>query len=151
PGADGSPLLGFPLAGYTDRVECPIRKGVGRHAGAAYYVRPRGHAGQACGGRHPYYSRTDPAQVGCRRKHRATAGRTPTADAGGCVGGAALRRRFDGIAGGSPAGEAVGMNLMADEGLERAVVERLRADGHSVRWVAELAPSVPDEEVLRLA
>jgi predicted nuclease of predicted toxin-antitoxin system len=43
------------------------------------------------------------------------------------------------------------MNLLADEGLERAVVERLRQDGHSVRWVAELAPSVPDEEVLRLA
>ncbi len=43
------------------------------------------------------------------------------------------------------------MILLADEGLERMVVERLRADGHSVGWVAELAPSVPDEEVLRLA
>ena len=43
------------------------------------------------------------------------------------------------------------MNLFADEGLERAIVERLRRDGHSVGWVAELAPSVPDEEVLRLA
>jgi predicted nuclease of predicted toxin-antitoxin system len=43
------------------------------------------------------------------------------------------------------------MNLLADEGMERAVVERLRADGHSVGWVAELAPSVPDEEVLRMA
>jgi predicted nuclease of predicted toxin-antitoxin system len=43
------------------------------------------------------------------------------------------------------------MNLLADEGLERVVVERLRRDGHSVGWVAELAPSVPDEEVLRLA
>ncbi len=43
------------------------------------------------------------------------------------------------------------MNLLADEGLERAIVERLRCDGHSVGWVAELAPSVPDEEVLRRA
>jgi predicted nuclease of predicted toxin-antitoxin system len=43
------------------------------------------------------------------------------------------------------------MNLLADEGLERVVVERLRRDGHSVEWVAELAPSLPDEEVLRLA
>jgi predicted nuclease of predicted toxin-antitoxin system len=30
-------------------------------------------------------------------------------------------------------------------------VERLRLDGHVVGWVADLAPSVPDEEVLRLA
>ena len=43
------------------------------------------------------------------------------------------------------------MNLFADEGLERAVVERLRLDGHSVGWVAELSPSIPDEEVLGLA
>ncbi len=43
------------------------------------------------------------------------------------------------------------MNLVADEGVDRAVVERLRQDGHEVIYVAELSPSVSDEEVLRQA
>lgn len=43
------------------------------------------------------------------------------------------------------------MNLVADEGVERPVVERLRGDGHQVVYVAELSPSVADEEVLRQA
>lgn len=43
------------------------------------------------------------------------------------------------------------MNLLADEGVDRAVVERLRQDGHAVHYVAELSPSVGDEEVLRQA
>ena len=43
------------------------------------------------------------------------------------------------------------MNLVADEGVDRAVVERLRPDGHEVIYVAELSPSVSDEEVLRQA
>ena len=43
------------------------------------------------------------------------------------------------------------MNLVADEGVDRAVVERLRHDGHEVVYVAELSPSVTDEEVLRQA
>ncbi len=42
------------------------------------------------------------------------------------------------------------MNLIADEGLERVVVEHLRGEGHTVGWVAELSPSISDEEVLRL-
>lgn len=42
------------------------------------------------------------------------------------------------------------MNLVADEGVDRLVVERLRRDGHYVIYVAELAPSVADDEVLRL-
>ena len=40
---------------------------------------------------------------------------------------------------------------LADEGVDRAVVERLRDDGHDVLYVAELAPSIPDEEVLHQA
>jgi predicted nuclease of predicted toxin-antitoxin system len=40
------------------------------------------------------------------------------------------------------------VNLVADEGVDRAVVERLRQDGHDVVYVAELSPSVADEEVL---
>ena len=43
------------------------------------------------------------------------------------------------------------MNLVADEGVDRPVVERLRQDGHDVVYVAELAPSVADEEVLHQA
>ena len=40
------------------------------------------------------------------------------------------------------------MNLMCDESVERPVVERLRADGHSVVYVAELSPGITDHEVL---
>ena len=43
------------------------------------------------------------------------------------------------------------MNLVADENVDRGVVERLRRDGHHVDWVAELSPSVPEKDVLRLA
>jgi len=43
------------------------------------------------------------------------------------------------------------VNLVADEGVDRPVVERLRQDGHHVIYVAELSPSVADEEVLRQA
>ena len=43
------------------------------------------------------------------------------------------------------------MNLLADESVEGHVVERLRHDGHDVVYVAELAPSIVDEEVLHQA
>jgi predicted nuclease of predicted toxin-antitoxin system len=43
------------------------------------------------------------------------------------------------------------VNLVADESVDRPVVERLRLDGHDVVYVAELSPSVPDEVVLQLA
>lgn len=43
------------------------------------------------------------------------------------------------------------MNLLADEGVDRAVVERLRQEGHDVVYVAELSPSVTDDEVLQQA
>lgn len=43
------------------------------------------------------------------------------------------------------------MNLVADEGVDWPVVQRLRADGHEVLYVAELSPSVPDDEVLEQA
>ena len=43
------------------------------------------------------------------------------------------------------------MTLVADENVGRGIVERLRWDGHSVAWVAELSPGISDEEVLRLA
>ena len=43
------------------------------------------------------------------------------------------------------------MNLVADENIDRGIVERLRRDGHNVEWIAELSPSVSDEDVLRRA
>lgn len=43
------------------------------------------------------------------------------------------------------------MNLVADEGVDRSVVERLRQDGHDVAYVAELSPSITDQEVLQQA
>jgi predicted nuclease of predicted toxin-antitoxin system len=43
------------------------------------------------------------------------------------------------------------VNLIANEGVDRPVVERLRLDGHDVVYVAELSPSVTDEEVLQEA
>ena len=43
------------------------------------------------------------------------------------------------------------MNLFADESVEWPVVERLRLDTHDVVYVAELTPSIIDEEVLQQA
>jgi predicted nuclease of predicted toxin-antitoxin system len=43
------------------------------------------------------------------------------------------------------------MNLLADEGVEQQIVERLRRDRHDVLYVAELDPGVPDDVVLRRA
>ncbi|MEW6489312.1 MAG: DUF5615 family PIN-like protein [Thermodesulfobacteriota bacterium] len=43
------------------------------------------------------------------------------------------------------------MNLVADEGVDRAIIERLRADGHDVLYVSEMAPGIADETVLDLA
>jgi predicted nuclease of predicted toxin-antitoxin system len=40
------------------------------------------------------------------------------------------------------------MNLLADESVEQEVVERLRADGHDTVYVAELSPSITDDQVL---
>ena|SRR5947209_3563441 len=43
------------------------------------------------------------------------------------------------------------MNLLADESVDRPIVERLRQEGHATAYVAELSPSIPDDEVLRQA
>lgn len=40
------------------------------------------------------------------------------------------------------------MNLLADESVDRQIVERLRQDGHQVLYVAELQPGVDDDIVL---
>jgi predicted nuclease of predicted toxin-antitoxin system len=41
--------------------------------------------------------------------------------------------------------------FVCDEGVDRSIVEQLRSDGHNVTYIAELSPSVPDDEVLREA
>jgi predicted nuclease of predicted toxin-antitoxin system len=43
------------------------------------------------------------------------------------------------------------MNLLADEGVDKQIVERLRQDGHDVLYVAEMEPSIPDDIVLQRA
>ncbi len=43
------------------------------------------------------------------------------------------------------------MKIVADEGVDRAVVERLRSLGHAVLYIAEMTPGIPDGAVLDLA
>lgn len=43
------------------------------------------------------------------------------------------------------------MNLVADEGVDRQIVELLRQEGHEVTYIAELDPGIGDEVVLGLA
>jgi predicted nuclease of predicted toxin-antitoxin system len=43
------------------------------------------------------------------------------------------------------------MILLADESVDRLIVERLRQDGHNTTYVAELAPSINDDAVLQEA
>ena len=40
------------------------------------------------------------------------------------------------------------MNFVADEGVEREIVDSLRRLGHTVLYVAEMSPGVSDDEVL---
>ena len=40
------------------------------------------------------------------------------------------------------------MRIVADESVDRQIVDRLRAVGHDVLFVAELAPGIDDETVL---
>ncbi len=43
------------------------------------------------------------------------------------------------------------MNFLADEGVDRPIVDRLRQDGYTILYVAEMAPSISDDAVLDLA
>jgi predicted nuclease of predicted toxin-antitoxin system len=43
------------------------------------------------------------------------------------------------------------LNLVADAGVERQIVERLRSDGHDVVYIAEVDPSAGDDAVLALS
>jgi predicted nuclease of predicted toxin-antitoxin system len=43
------------------------------------------------------------------------------------------------------------MNLLADESVDRQIVDWLRRNGHEVLYIAELAPGIFDEAVLEQA
>lgn len=43
------------------------------------------------------------------------------------------------------------MNLVADEGVDRPIVDRLREEGHDVLYITELQPGMDDEDVLARA
>ena len=43
------------------------------------------------------------------------------------------------------------MNLLADESVDKQIVERLRQEGHNVLYIAEMEPSITDDVVLRRA
>ncbi|MDZ7261597.1 MAG: DUF5615 family PIN-like protein [candidate division KSB1 bacterium] len=43
------------------------------------------------------------------------------------------------------------MNLLADESVDKPIVEQLRQEGHDVLYVAEMEPSIPDDVVLQRA
>ena len=43
------------------------------------------------------------------------------------------------------------MNILADESIDRQIVDILRLDGHPVLYVSELDPGISDDDVLALA
>jgi predicted nuclease of predicted toxin-antitoxin system len=43
------------------------------------------------------------------------------------------------------------VNFLADESIDRQIVERLRQDGHAVGYIAEMEPGISDDRVLDLA
>jgi predicted nuclease of predicted toxin-antitoxin system len=43
------------------------------------------------------------------------------------------------------------VKFLADESLDRQIVDRLRQEGHAVKYVAELEPGISDDIVLKMA
>lgn len=43
------------------------------------------------------------------------------------------------------------MNLLADEGVDGPIVEKLRQEGHDVVYIAEMSPGIDDDTILRQA
>ena len=43
------------------------------------------------------------------------------------------------------------MNFVADESVDRDIVQRLRREGHQVWYVAEMDPGITDDDVLEVA
>ena len=43
------------------------------------------------------------------------------------------------------------MRLMADEGIDKQIVDHLRKDGHIVSYIAEMEPGISDDVILEMA
>jgi predicted nuclease of predicted toxin-antitoxin system len=43
------------------------------------------------------------------------------------------------------------VNFLADENIDQPIVERLRQENHQVWYIAEIAPNISDDIVLKLA
>jgi predicted nuclease of predicted toxin-antitoxin system len=43
------------------------------------------------------------------------------------------------------------MNLLVDESVDRQIADRLRRDGHDVKYITEIAPGTSDDIILRRA
>jgi hypothetical protein len=43
------------------------------------------------------------------------------------------------------------MTILADESVDKQIVERLRQEGYDVLYIAEMEPSISDETVLQRA
>lgn len=43
------------------------------------------------------------------------------------------------------------MNFLADEGIDKQIVDRLRQDGHMIVYIAEESPGIPDDVILEMA
>jgi predicted nuclease of predicted toxin-antitoxin system len=43
------------------------------------------------------------------------------------------------------------MNLLVDEGVDKQIVDRLREEGYSVIYIAEMAQGISDDIVLEMA
>jgi len=43
------------------------------------------------------------------------------------------------------------LNFLADENIDRPIVERLRLDNHHVDYVVEMGPGISDDKVLEIA
>ena len=43
------------------------------------------------------------------------------------------------------------MNFIADEGIDQQIVARLRQDGHTIYYIAEMDPGISDDVVLDIA
>jgi predicted nuclease of predicted toxin-antitoxin system len=43
------------------------------------------------------------------------------------------------------------LNILADESVDGPIVKRLRQEGHTVQYIAEMTPGITDDMVLELA